>query len=85
MGNFYTSAFFFWIVFFYLIFTSVEFIAVLEEELIGGLETGRGAIFDDSAGSWRRTELLHLKKSCRKWHERKKKLISQIQVLIRYS
>jgi len=44
-----------------LILPSVEFIAIFEQELIGGLETGCSAILDDRAGSWRRAELLHLK------------------------
>jgi hypothetical protein len=46
-----------------LILPSVEFIAVFEQELIGGLETGCSAILDDRAGSRRWAELLHLKES----------------------
>lgn len=45
-----------------LVLSSVEFIAILEQELVSRLETGCSAIFDDRAGSRRRAELLHLKK-----------------------
>lgn len=45
-----------------LVFSSVEFIAILEQKLIGRLQAGCGTIFDDRAGSRWRAELLHLKR-----------------------
>ena len=51
-----------WFILTDLILSSVEFIAILEQELVSRLETGCSAVFDDRAGSRRRAELLHLKK-----------------------
>jgi len=38
----------------------VELVAVVEEELVGGLEAGHHAVFDDVARPRRRRQVLHL-------------------------
>ena len=63
----------------------VQLVAVVEEKLVGRLETGLGTVLDDVTGAWWRRQVLNLQQAIRHSHFTSERMTDTSEQAIRYS